>query len=350
MTDSTMNAAQPSDSRAYFEQRIFIVSPLGTWPTVLALYALGAGLYVAAALASGVAFLPVENFLLDPRTRIAAVLLLILCISVGMQRMTRMAEKGDFEAFARVLKGGAEQAALLTSLAPRGVRLVPATVTGLIAGIALSFAFFAQNPGTALMTHPALFAWFAGATVLLIMAFTRGVALSRASASIARTVVRDQLIVDLLRTDALYVWGRAAARVAIIWFSVSAAACLLFMSGEITVFTVLILVACAAMGIWVFVAMMSQIHRKIRAVKAGELDKVRHEIARLRQSVHDDAGAGARLQGLLAYEARIAAAPEWPFDQTTLVRVGASTLILAVPWFGQAIAQYFVDHIAAIAG
>ena len=41
---------------------------------------------------------------------------------------------------------------------------------------------------------------------------------------------------------------------------------------------------------------------------------------------------------------------EWPFDQTTLVRVGASALILTVPWFGQAAAQYFVDHIANVSG
>ena len=52
-----------------------------------------------------------------------------------------------------------------------------------------------------------------------------------------------------------------------------------------------------------------------------------------------------RLQGLLAYEARIQAVHEWPFDQTTLVRVLASAFILTVPWFGQAIVQYFVEHL-----
>jgi hypothetical protein len=73
---------------------------------------------------------------------------------------------------------------------------------------------------------------------------------------------------------------------------------------------------------------------------------VRDEIHRARQAAADTADAAARLQSLLAYEARIAAAPEWPFDQTTILRVGVSALILTVPWFGQAIAQFAVDHLA----
>lgn len=350
MSDSTAALVLPSDERAYLEQRIFISSPFGTWTTALLIYALGAATYAATAAASGVAILPLDNFLLDPRTRIAAVLLLILCVSLAMQRMTRVAEKGDFNAFARVLKGGAEQAKILIALSPRGARLMPATLIGIVAGIVLGFVFFAGNPETAPATHPVLFAWFSVAMIVLALLFTRGVSLTRRSAEMTRDVVQNHLVVDLLRTDALYVWGRAAARTALIWFSVSATACLLFVSGEITLFTVFILVACAAMGIWVFVAMMNQIHHKIHAAKAVELERLRGEISELRDSLYRDAHAGAKLQGLLAYEARIAEAPEWPFDQTTLVRVGASTLILAVPWFGQAIAQYFVDHIAAVAG
>ena len=350
MNDTIAATALPSDDQAYLEQRIFIVSPFGTWTTALTFYVLGAASFAVAAAASGLAILPLDNFLLDPLTRVAAVLLLIFCLSLGMQRMTRLAEKRDFNAFARVLKGGAEQAKILTNLSPRGARLLPATPIGVIAGIALGFAFFAANPRTAPATNPVLFAWFSAMMVLLALLFARGVALTRMSAAMTRDIVQNHLVVDLLRTDALYVWGRAAARTALIWFSVSAAACLLFVSGEITMFTIFILVACAAMGLWVFVAMMNQIHHKIHAAKAVELERVRGEIAELRDGLHRDAHAGAKLQGLLAYEARIAQAPEWPFDQTTLVRVGASTLILAVPWFGQAIAQYFVDHIAAVAG
>ena len=91
---------------------------------------------------------------------------------------------------------------------------------------------------------------------------------------------------------------------------------------------------------------MKPVHDKIRAAKAAELERVRNEIGAQRAAAASDAAAATRLQGLLAYEARIEAAPEWPFDQTTLVRVGASALILTVPWFGQAIAGYFIEHLA----
>ncbi len=74
-------------------------------------------------------------------------------------------------------------------------------------------------------------------------------------------------------------------------------------------------------------------------MSAGQIDA-------MRATMHADDHAAQRLHGMLAYEKRISDAPEWPFDQSTLVRVGASALILTVPWFGQAIAQYAVEHLS----
>jgi hypothetical protein len=91
--------------------------------------------------------------------------------------------------------------------------------------------------------------------------------------------------------------------------------------------------------------MMERVHRRIKAVKAEELERIRHQIDGLRDQAAHDASAAARLQGLLAYETRITAAPEWPFDQPTLVRLCASALILTLPWFGQAIAADLIAHL-----
>jgi hypothetical protein len=104
-------------------------------------------------------------------------------------------------------------------------------------------------------------------------------------------------------------------------------------------------VGCAAIGAWVFVSTLGSIHHEIRKAKAAELEVLRTEIAGLKTSLHADPAAPAKLQSLLAYEARIEKAPEWPFDQTILVRVGASALILTVPWFGQAFAGLVVAHL-----
>jgi hypothetical protein len=104
------------------------------------------------------------------------------------------------------------------------------------------------------------------------------------------------------------------------------------------------------MGIAIFASIMSRIHRQIMTAKAAELEHVRRQIDAMRAAMTENDHAATRLHGLLAYEKRISDAPEWPFDQSTLVRVGASALILTVPWFGQAIAAYVVDHLSHIAG
>ena len=87
------------------------------------------------------------------------------------------------------------------------------------------------------------------------------------------------------------------------------------------------------------------INADLPGVKDEELEGIRARIDDVRTRAHVDADAAQRLQGLLAYETRIAAAPEWPFDETTLMRLGASALILTVPWFGQAIAAYLIERL-----
>ena len=89
---------------------------------------------------------------------------------------------------------------------------------------------------------------------------------------------------------------------------------------------------------------MARGHRRIRAAKLVELETLRHAIEQARAQAPADASAAMRLQGLLAYETRIEAVREWPFDQSTGMRLIAYLLIPAVPWFGQAIAGYFVEH------
>src|SRR5262249_25262120 len=110
-----------------------------------------------------------------------------------------------------------------------------------------------------------------------------------------------------------------------------------------------LLVGCAGMGVTVFVGILTSVHSRIRAAKAAELEALRAEIAETRARLDDDQAAPPKLQALLAYENRIDEAPEWPFDQTILVRLGASSLILALPWFGQAVAQLVVENMGRMA-
>jgi hypothetical protein len=188
--------------------------------------------------------------------------------------------------------------------------------------------------------------WFAFATTLLSILFSRGVEQTRAGSRAYGRVLDAELKIDLLRIDTLSVLGRTAARSALIWFVVSAVACLFFVGGDLNWLTIGLIVSCGAMGIGMFVNIMSRVHHKIVAAKAAELEHVRRQIDAMRATMHADDQAATRMHGLLAYEKRVFDAQEWPFDQSTLVRVGASALILTVPWFGQAIAQYVVEHLS----
>ena len=346
LTDPLAELAM-SDRLAYFEQRIFVLSPLGDFWTAVFIFALLAASFVAIASMEGlVLFTPTSGGIAVAQpVSVAFALAVTLSASLFIQRYTRVRERQDYPYFARTLNPGAVERHNVVSLTPGRARLVPATWLGLIGGAIACWPlyghyFFASTP------LPGIFAWFAVVTVLLGMAFTRGVELSRTGTHGANQVITEDLVVDLLRIDHLSVWGRSAARFALIWFTVGAVSCLFFLDSGLNAYTIGLVVLFLALGVWVFLRTMQPVHLKIRATKAAELERVRTQIEQARQSAATHADAATRMQGLLAYEARIEAAPEWPFDQTTLVRVGASALILTVPWFGQAIAGYFIEHLA----
>ncbi|MGA0602541.1 hypothetical protein ACO2Q3_17670 [Caulobacter sp. KR2-114] len=323
----------------YLEQRLFVVSPLGVWSTGAALYLLLAGLYALALAADGGSWLtagPAGLSLTGP-SRIALVLAFIVVAVLTLQRYSRLRDEADAPILARVLDEGASW------IPPDHAALRLRTMTAVGAVVSLMLSLLSLPRAHASGAY-ATFAWFLGVSTLLGMLFFRGVELTRMGSRHAAGLVRG-LKIDLLRIDDLFPWGRAAARTAMIWFTVSAATCFMFGENGLSLAVVAMLLACAGIGVWVFVSTLSLIHHRIRAAKGEALEGLRDEIAAARGRLDDDPAAPARLQSLLAYEARIAAAPEWPFDQTILVRVGASALILTVPWFGQAFAGLMVEHL-----
>jgi hypothetical protein len=263
---------------------------------------------------------------LDHRVWVAISLTLIVCCALGLQRYSRLMDQRDDAAFARALRADASWTG---PSSPISLRLL--TAMGAVAGGGAMLWF--QLHGQGADAHaPAVAAWFTFAAILVGVLFFRGVELTGAAARHGREVVRSGLQIDLLRIEQLYPWGRLASRTALIWFTVSAAILLQFVGQRgFDPYTIALVVGCAAIGGWVFVSTLGAIHHEIRKAKATELEALRGEIAELKSRLHADPAAPAKLQSLLAFEARIAAAPEWPFDQTILVRVGASALILTVP-------------------
>jgi hypothetical protein len=104
-----------------------------------------------------------------------------------------------------------------------------------------------------------------------------------------------------------------------------------------------------AVAVGSFVIPVRRVHFALRTAKELELRWVRTEILRDRDVVRagdrDGSRAAQRLPGLLAYEARVASAREWPFDASTLVRFALYLSIPLFSWLGGALVERLVDQL-----
>jgi hypothetical protein len=333
--------ATPAE-RISFEQWLFLKSPVGTAATAAIFFVLATGSYALVAALTHTPLLldTAQGLRIAPYAWSALVLSLLMSTVLGMQRYTRNKERADEPAFIAIAASAATAATILRPASPK--RMLWANALGAVAGIGLAFA---TAPSAYWQDHPALFAWSIAITMFLGALFARGVVMTAQGGRAFAHLIENELRIDLLHVDKLAVIGRHSARNALIWFTVAAIVCLFFV-GEIDSTVIAILIVCAGMGLWIFFRPMEQVHRRIRAEKSAELDRIRTDIDDVRGAAVHDAGAAARLQGLLAYEARIHAVHEWPFDQTTLMRVAAYVLIPAIPWFGEAVVSDLIQRMA----
>jgi hypothetical protein len=336
-----------------FEQRIFVWSPFGIIPTGAILFILLAGSYI---LLANLLNIPIFDGALS-RVRIesgayqAVVLSLLVTMVLGLQRFVAVREAEEEQRFIAVSSSKSAAAAIVHPASTSQMRW--ASVLGILIGVGLALAVI---PAKTLHNYPVLFAWHFTVTVFLGMMFGRGVLMTAQGGRTFSRLIEHDLKIDLLHVDKLSVIGRHSARNALVWFTSAAVVCLFFVGGGavgesyvgggVSSTTYFIIVVCACMGLWIFIRPMEHVHRRIRAAKAAELDRIRDQIAAARDAAVHDAEAATRLQGLLAYEARIQAVHEWPFDQSTAVRVAAYVLIPAIPWFGEAVVSDVVQRLA----
>jgi hypothetical protein len=326
-----------------FEQWLFLKSPVGTAATSAILFIVLAGSYFALAVLMHISLFDSKAPVLHiaPYAWAALVMSLLAATVLGMQRYTRTKEKTDEAALLAIAPGTTSPTSILSPATP--ARMRSANIVGALAGIALAYV---TVPSTFPGQYPALFAWNVTVTMFLGALFARGVLMTTQGGQAFAHMIEQDLQIDLLHIDRLAVIGRHSARNALIWFTVAAIVCLFFIGNGIDRMTVSILAVCAGMGLWIFLRPMEQVHRRIRAEKAFELNRIRSEIGHLRDEAARDPSAATRLHGLLAYEARIQSVHEWPFDQTTLVRVAAYVLIPAIPWFGEAFVSDLIQRVA----
>ena len=165
--------------------------------------------------------------------------------------------------------------------------------------------------------------------------------LSRVAASLAR--------VDLLDARSLAPFGRQALRVALLTVLFPSIFAIVLSDRGFAEVVLALALSAVAIATTAFLLPVRGVHARIVEEKQAEL-------ARVRAAIRGDAAAleGSGLQAwrgrataadLLAYEARIEAVREWPFDVSTLVRFATFLLLPLGSWLGGALVEHVVSRI-----
>jgi hypothetical protein len=341
MSSAEAVADPPSNEHVSLEGRLFRNSPLGVLGTSALIFVIAAGGFLLISAVVDYPLITKAGVVLDHAVP-GLVGPLLLATALGMNRYADMKQRAEVGAFAQILS--TRSPAIEALLAPpSSEHRALASLIGAAAGVVVASV---SMPQIVLRAYPAVYGWqFALITVLCTL-FMRGAVQTSRTWRNLHYIIEHALRIDLLHADKLSVIGRQTARQALVWFTTAAVVCLYFVGGDRGLTTIPILILCTGLGLWIFLRPMAGVHRRVQAAKTAELERVRDEIARAGRDEATDPQAAARLPGLIAYEARIHAVPEWPFDQSTLIRVATYVLIPAVPWFGEAIVSEMLQRLA----
>jgi hypothetical protein len=229
-------------------------------------------------------------------------------------------------------------------LAPGRSRLAMAAAAGAAFGAALN-GFGAHygkpHPGA----WPGHFVWMGGLGMALF-----ALLVPLAYLSIRRARVFSELgaraRIDLLDPGPLAPFSRVALRGAVYWLVGSSIASLLMIDADAWEIVLMVNTVTIGVGVVALLLPARGVHRRIRAVKHAELARVRAALSRARGAL-DQPGAehpdAARIPAWLAWEARVSAVNEWPFDAPTILRFALFLLVPLGSWLGGALVERLVD-------
>jgi hypothetical protein len=153
--------------------------------------------------------------------------------------------------------------------------------------------------------------------------------------------------IDLVDLAPLHVFGRRGLRRALRWLLLVSIASLVFLDAGIAAPPALVLSGIFGFATLSFLLPVWGAHRTIQDAKRSELVTLRALITREREELRDAdwrrVGACGRLADLLAYEARVSAATTWPFDASTLARLGLYACLPLGSWLSSAVVSHVVD-------
>ncbi len=148
---------------------------------------------------------------------------------------------------------------------------------------------------------------------------------------------------DLLNFAPAYAAARIGLRIALVWIIGFAISGLFFLHMGLW-FVVVLIVLGLAVGIAALLIPVQGVMRQIREAKRAELARLQEEIHGLRDgAMNGTTQSPGRMADLLAYETRVQAISEWPFDVPTLRRFGLYLMIPLASMIGGAFVERVVD-------
>ena len=151
--------------------------------------------------------------------------------------------------------------------------------------------------------------------------------------------------IDLLHLETLYAMGRSGLRVALCWLVGMSIGSLFFLQSGLGLWGVF-----PAFGIGLVLGLVfllkpaRKVRRLIQTAKQAELEQLEPKVKQARDdALKEDTATQGKLTDLLAYQDRIKATAEWPFDSTTLVRFGLYLLIPVGSMIGGALVERVVN-------
>ena len=282
--------------------------------------------------------------------RLALILIAVTGFLVGSHAYGRRALVRDLEEIKPLLRGSAqEQAALVREAESRTPR--PRSWIGSLVAIPIGLLVVTSaDPSLPyLLSHDPWshdLVWALGSNAVLFAIMGRIAVQTFQTDALFARVEGHLACVDLLRPSALTPFARRGLRTAFQWIGGSSIASLILVNQGFSWPTGLVLVGTLGIGTFAFLLPMRGLHRRLRAAKEAELERVHAAIERARDGLLNETGVSAeavRMPGLLAYEQRIAATPEWPLDAPQIARFGLVVALGLGSWVGGAVIERLVN-------
>jgi hypothetical protein len=185
---------------------------------------------------------------------------------------------------------------------------------------------------------------------LMLLLFGLMGELSHASWSVGALLSRlgrDHTRVRLLGRAELRPFVRCGVRLGRNWFIGSAIAMLLLLDLRMSGVVVTVVLLTCGLGVASLVLPCFGVHQRLAEAKQTELARLRAAIeassAALLSTGTPSPETDTRLPALIAWEARVQQAGEWPFDTPTLLRFALLVLIPIASWVAGALVERLVD-------